>query len=87
MAYEKVEIVVSSISGEVYMARVLKDGTMSESRRIVTEDCLRGTTEWFMQNKKKMVQFGTRDSNVKATIFYTGDAEKAKRILEILEEE
>jgi len=87
MAYEKVELVVAGVSGEIYMARVLNDGTMSDSRRKATDDCLRATTEWFMQNKKKMLQFGTHNPDVKATLFYTGDAEKAKRILEILEEE
>lgn len=85
MAYEKVKLVVAGISGDIYMARVLKEGLMSDSRRKVTDECLVATTEWFMRNNQKMIQYGKQNNGATPALFYTGDPEKAKRILEILE--
>lgn len=87
MAYEKVKLVVAGLSGEIYMARMNKSGFMSASRRVATEDCLRATTEWFIANKKKSIRYGSTDDGRKPSLFFTMDQEKAKRILEILEEE
>lgn len=86
MAYNDVRLVVAGVSGEIYMARVLKDGLMSTQRRKATDDCLVAATEWFMQNKKKMLQYEENSKGKKPTLFYTDDPEKAKRILDILEE-
>lgn len=87
MAYEQVKIVVAGVSGEIYMARALKNGLMSDSRRIATDECQAAVAEWFMTNNKKMLQYAKQRSGATPTLFYTGDAEKAKRILEILGEE
>ena len=87
MAYEKVKLVVASLSGEIYMARINKDGTMSDSRRNAKEDVLRATTEWFMTNKKKMVSYGQQPNGETPSLFYTSDKEKIERILEILQED
>lgn len=87
MAYEKVKLVVAGVSGEIYMASINNDGTMSMKRRKATDDCQRATTEWFMTNRKKMVQYGGDGESNKPTLFFTNDSEKAKRILAILEEE
>lgn len=87
MAYEKVKLVVAGLSGEIYMARVNKDGGMSDSRRIATEDCLRAATEWFMANDKKMIRYNSLNENETPALFFTKDTEKAKKILDILQEE
>lgn len=81
MAYEKVKLVCAAINGDIYMARVDK-GVMTNSRRVATEDVLAATTEWFIKNKKKMIGYKGGHK-----LFYTKDEDKAKRILEILEEE
>lgn len=86
MAYENLELVIAGLSGEIYLAKVNKSGAMSDSRRIATEDCQRATAEWFMKNKKKMVRFGADSTGKKPTLFYTDDVDKAKRILDILQE-
>ena len=87
MAYEKINLLVAGVSGEIYMAAINNDGTMSMKRRKVTDDCKLATAEWFMKNRKKMVQYGGDEEGKKPTLFFTDDSEKAKRILAILEEE
>lgn len=87
MAYEKARLVVAGVSGNIYMTQVLKDGLMSDKRREVTNECLGASTEWFMRNGKKMVQYPSTEKGEKPTLFFTNDQGKAKRILEILEEE
>lgn len=86
MAYENLKLVVAMLSGDIYLARILKDGSMSDSRRIATDDCLRATTEWFMANNKKMISYSEDSNGKKPTLFYTDDKEKAQKILEILQE-
>ena len=86
MAYENLKLVVAGVSGEIYLARILKDGFMSDSRRNATEDCLRATTEWFMKNDKKAIAYEHVSAAKKPSLFYTDDPEKAKKIMEILEE-
>ncbi len=86
MAYEKVQLVVASVSGDVYLARVDNNGIMSTSnRRVATDDVLRATTEWFIKNKRNNVDFG--GETPEHTLFYTNDADKRRRILAILNED
>lgn len=87
MAYEKIKLVVAGVSGEIYMTNILKDGFMGNQRRIATSDCLDATTEWFIRNKKTMVQYGVSSKGETPTLFFTDDKEKANRILAILQEE
>lgn len=83
MAYENLKMVIAGLSGEIYLTRILKEGVMSDSRRIATEDCLRATTEWFMKNKRTMIQY-QHETTKTPSLFYTDDPEKALAILEIL---
>lgn len=86
MAYEKVQLVVASVSGDVYLARVDNNGIMSTSnRRVATDDVLRATTEWFIKNKRNKVDF--EGETPEHTLFYTNDADKRRRILAILNED
>lgn len=58
MAYENVELVIAMLSGDVYMARINKDGSMdTRNRRIATDDVLRAAGEWFIANKKAAAHF------------------------------
>ena len=86
MAYENLQLVVAGMSGEIYLTRILKNGTMSDSRRVITEDCLRATTEWFMSNKQKGFKFESIKPGIEPHLFYTDDSDKAKRIIAILKE-
>ena len=86
MAYEKLELVNAFVSGEIYLSRILKNGTMSDKRKIMTEECLRATTEWFESNKKKCIYYKHRLKENHMSLFYTDDDEKAERILKILQE-
>jgi len=83
MAYENLKMVIAGLSGEIYLAKILKSGMMGDTRRIATEDCLRAATEWFMKNEKKMISYEHIEK--KPHLFYTDDEEKAKKILEILQ--
>lgn len=87
MAYKKARLLVASGSGEIYLTEITKTGLMTERRRVVTDECLSASTEWFMKNQKKMLQYNETERGTRATLFFTNDQEKAKRILEILEEE
>lgn len=87
MAYENLQLVIAGLSGEIYLAKVNKGGLMSDSRRIVTSECIRSTAEWFMKNKKKMVSYEVEPGSGKPTLFYTQDSNKVKKILEILQED
>lgn len=86
MAYENVKLVVAGMSGEIYMSRILKDGTMGDSRKVATQDCLRATAEWFMKNGKKKVSYGESSDGLHPHLFFTPDKVKAERIIEILNE-
>lgn len=85
MAYKNARLVVAGISGDIYLTRVLKDRTMSLERKEVTMDVLRASTEWFMHNDKKMIQFSAKSEEVAPTLFFTADPAKAEQILAILE--
>lgn len=86
MAYEKIKLVIAGVSGEIYMTNILKNGFMGNQRRIATSDCIDATTEWFMKNKKKMVQYEVGLKGETPSLFFTDDKEKAERILAILQE-
>lgn len=87
MAYEKLELVNAFLSGEVYLARINKDGMMSDNRKVMTKEVLRAATEWFMSNKKKMIGYGELPDGSRPYLFHTTDKDKAERIIAILEEE
>jgi len=87
MAYENLQLVTAAMSGEIYLARINKDGLMGEGRRVITDECLQATTEWFMSNEKKGLKFESIRGNEHPHLFYTGDEDKAKRIIAILKEE
>lgn len=58
MAYEKVKLVYAMLSGDIYMARIEKEGIMdTKNRRVATNDVLRATAEWFIGNKKTVAHF------------------------------
>lgn len=58
MAYEKVELVVAMMTGDIYMARIKDDGVMdTRNRRIATDDVMRAAAEWFISNKKTVAHF------------------------------
>lgn len=86
MAYENLKLVIAGASGEVYLARLNKGNVMSNSRRVITNDCLLASTEWFMKNKRKMIRYGDQGDGMVPTLFYTADPDKAARILSILQE-
>ncbi|MBX0320118.1 DUF7446 family protein [Shouchella clausii] len=87
MAYENLKLKIAALSGEIYLARVNKNGMMSESRRIATDDCIAATTEWFIKNKKNVVVFEEQCNGLQPSLFYTDDADKSKRIEAILNED
>lgn len=83
---EKLDLAVAALSGDIYLAEILEDETMSEDRREFTSATLRAATQWFMANDEKMVQFET-DNDDNVYLFHTSDKDKAKRILDILFED
>lgn len=85
MAYENLQLVVAGVSGDIYLAKA-KDGIMDTNyRRVATNDVLVATTEWFIGNNKKLIQFEA-DENGRHSLFYTNDQKKADRIIAILKE-
>lgn len=70
MAYENLQLVTAAMSGEIYLARMNKSGFMGDSRRIITEECLRATVEWFMANDKKMIRYNSLNENETPALFY-----------------
>ena len=86
MAYEKLRLVTSIVSGDIYLGKA-KDGLMDVNyRRVITDEAIQAVTDWFFVNKKKTVQFKGIDGK-EHSLFYTSDKEKAKKILAILKEE
>lgn len=85
MPYENLELLLAGVSGEIYLTRKRNGNVMSDSRRVITQECLRASTEWFMGNKKKMLQFESLIPNQKPTLFFTDDPAKIDQILAILE--
>ena len=57
MAYEKVELVIAGLTGDIYMSRINKNGTMSDNRRKITKEAQTVVAEWFIANKKEEVNF------------------------------
>lgn len=79
------KLVVSAISGEIYLTKILKSGLMSEQRKEFGKETRRATMEWFMNTNTKQVAM-VADSGTKVYLFHTNNAEKAERILTILRE-
>ncbi|EAG8559482.1 hypothetical protein CAX48_03365 [Listeria monocytogenes] len=86
MAYENLKLANAAISGDIYLTRILKGGVMSDNRRIITNECLAATADWFLANDKKHTNWEAID-DVHPHLFFTGDLSKAERIKAILEEE
>lgn len=80
------QIQLSAIIGDIYLTKVLKDGSMSETRRVITDEVLAIVTSWFMKHKKNMVGFKTNDGEL-AYLFHTTDEDKKDRIMAILKDE
>ncbi len=78
-------LVVAAISGEIYLAKILKSGVMGEQRKEFTEEAKRAFMEWFMATKTKGISINA-NSGGKAYLFHTCDDKKAKRIISILRE-
>ncbi|EPR7326218.1 DUF7446 family protein [Listeria innocua] len=38
MAYENLKLATAAISGDIYLTRILKNGVMSDNRRIITDE-------------------------------------------------
>lgn len=57
MAYEKLQLLVSAIGHRIYLTSILKNGTMSSSKRDLTQEVIRAAAEWFIITKKEEVEF------------------------------
>ncbi|HDU6366765.1 TPA: hypothetical protein RFY74_002808, partial [Listeria monocytogenes] len=79
-------LATAAISGDIYLTRILKNGVMSDNRRIITNECLAATADWFLANDKSCKNWEAI-GDVHPHLFFTGDLNKAKRIKAILEEE
>ncbi|EKM1338968.1 hypothetical protein PZE13_001944 [Listeria innocua] len=86
MAYENLKLANAAISGDIYLTRILKNGVMSDNRRIITNECLAATADWFLTNDKSCKNWEAI-GDVHPHLFFTGDLNKAERIKAILEEE
>ncbi|EGP9130182.1 TPA: hypothetical protein NR659_002699 [Listeria innocua] len=86
MAYENLKLATAAISGYIYLTRILKNGVMSDNRRIITNECLAATAEWFLSNDKSCKNWEAIGA-VHPHLFFTGDLNKAERIKAILEED
>ena len=79
------KLVVAAISGEIYLAKILKSGLMGEQRKEFTNDCVRAVMEYCMAKKLKQIRMTAKDDSC-VFLFHTADGEKADRILAILKE-
>ena len=79
------KLVVAAISKEIYLAKILKSGMMSDSKREFTTEAVRSVMEWFLLNKHKVINMKKHDGE-KVWMFCTEDKEKAEHILSIIEE-
>ncbi|EAE6298048.1 hypothetical protein BFE06_08175 [Listeria monocytogenes] len=86
MAYENLKLANAAISGDIYLTRILKNGVMSDNRRIITNECLAATADWFLANDEKYTNWEAID-DAHPHLFFTCDLSKAERIKAILEEE
>ena len=80
------KLVVAAISKEIYLAKILKSGMMSDSKREFTTEAVRSVMDWFLLNKHKVINMKKHDGE-KVWMFCTEDKEKAERILSIIEED
>ncbi|WP_207578124.1 DUF7446 family protein [Listeria seeligeri] len=85
MAYENVELVVSSVAGKIYLSTLDKDGYMSVDRKEMTEDVLRVAMEYFMTNQLKQAQFPVQKKGKVPTLLFTDNPKIAKDILGLLQ--
>lgn len=79
------KLVVAARSKEIYLAKILKSGMMSDSKREFTTEAVRSVMDWFLLNKHKVINMKKHDGE-KVWMFCTEDKEKAERILSIIEE-
>ena len=79
------KLVVAAISKEIYLAKILKSGMMSDSKREFTTEAVRSVMEWFLLNKHKVINMKKHDGE-KVWMFCTENKDKAERILAIIEE-
>ncbi|HAP2568005.1 TPA: hypothetical protein ISX23_002833 [Listeria monocytogenes] len=86
MAYENLKLANAAISGDIYLTRILKNGVMSDNRRIITNECLAATADWFLANDEKYTNWEAID-DVHPHLFFTCDLNKAERIKAILAED
>lgn len=86
MAYEKLKLRNAMMSGEIYLAREESNGVMSSNRRVITDEVLSATADWFLFNKEKCIEWAAIDEETHPHLFFTTDQEKAKQIKAILEE-
>ena len=85
MAYENLKLVTSIVGGEIYIAKA-KDGEMSTKyRRVITDEVLSSSIEWFLANEKEAISFSGADGNTHS-LFYTSDENKRSKIMQILNE-
>lgn len=83
MAYENLQLIVSTVGGEIYIAKA-KDGEMSTRyRRVITNEVLSAATEWFLLNDKMTTIFPGTDGK-SHSLFYTNDENKQRKIFDIL---
>lgn len=86
MAYEKLGLHVTPLSGKIILGKKLKDGTLSMSagKKDLTDEAIRSIAEWFMINEKVSIIFLETKSGKKPAIFFEDDPEKQKKIMEII---
>ena len=83
---KNLKLVVAAISGDIYLAKVLKSGLMGAQREVFTTEAIRAVMEWFLATKSKRVSMNA-DAGGKVYLFHTADEDKAERILAILKED
>ncbi len=87
MAYENLKLVYAMMSGDIYLAKIQKDGIMStQYRRVITDEVLLSATEWMIGNKQNKVSFASNIEGEVHSIYYTNDSDKQKAIENILNE-
>ncbi|GGA93368.1 DUF7446 family protein [Staphylococcus muscae] len=58
MSLQNIELVLSAITNEIYMAEIEEDGMMSiDNKREATNDVARVMAEWFVANQKTGLKF------------------------------
>lgn len=85
MKTNELKLVVAEITGEIYLTTLSKTGFMGEPQIEFTNEAVRSVFEWFMRNKRKVINM-KKHNDEKIWMFFTEDKSKAERILAILEE-